>query len=114
MEFARNIESKHCLNGDVPGISGFAEYQPGGRVKIDVINRYPFRLDTIQAAVCPEATVTPESRVLLQVGTAPVAAFSSLFHRYFTFCEDFIAAVEKDLPFYLAGLLYFGSRTGSF
>jgi hypothetical protein len=70
-------------------MSGFAEYQSGGRVKIDVINRDPFSLNAIKAAVCPEATVTAESRVFLEVGTTSVAAVSSLFHCYFTFYEEF-------------------------
>ena len=51
-------------------------------MKIDVIKRYPFSLDAIKAAVCPEATVTAESRVLLEAGSTPVAAFSSFFHCY--------------------------------
>jgi len=58
-------------------------------VKIDVVNRDPFSLDAIKAAVCPEATVTPESRVFLEVGTTPVTAFSSLFHCYFTFNKEY-------------------------
>ena len=73
----------HC------GISGFAEHKSGGRVKIDVIKRDPFSLDAIEAAICPEATVTPESRVLLEVATTPVAAFSSFFHCYFTFNKEY-------------------------
>ena len=70
-------------------MSGFAEHQSGGRMKIDVINRDPLSLNAIKAAVCPEATVTPESRVLPEVATTPVAAFSSLFHCYFTFNKEY-------------------------
>jgi hypothetical protein len=47
-----------------PG-SGFTEYQPGGRVEIDVTNRDPFRLDTVQSPVCPETPVTPETEIFL-------------------------------------------------
>jgi hypothetical protein len=64
------------LSGGPCGISGFAEHEPGGRVKIDVIKRDPFSLDAIKAAVCPEATVTAESRVLLEAVSTSVAAFS--------------------------------------
>jgi hypothetical protein len=28
-------------------VSGFTEYQPGGRVEVDVTNRNPFRLDAV-------------------------------------------------------------------
>ena len=82
--FAVTMMYQERLSGLVSGcpcdISGFAEHESGGRVKIDVIKRDPFSLDAIKTAVCPEATVTPESRVLLEAGTTPVAAFSSLFH----------------------------------
>ena len=47
-----------------PG-SGLTEYQPGGRVEIDVTNRDPFRLDTVQSPVCPETPVTPETVIFL-------------------------------------------------
>jgi hypothetical protein len=77
------------LSASTCGISGFAEHEPGGRVKIDVIKRDPFSLDAIEAAVCPEATVTPEPRILLEVATTPVIAFSSLFHCYFTFNKEY-------------------------
>jgi hypothetical protein len=77
------LSDGHC------GISGFAEHKSGGRVKIDVIKRDPFSLDAIKAAVCPETAVTPESRILVEVGATPVTAFSSLFHCYFTFNEEY-------------------------
>ena len=47
-----------------PG-SGFTEYQPGGRVEIDMTNRDPFRLDAVQTPVCPETPVTPETVIFL-------------------------------------------------
>lgn len=95
---------KDCqdLNGDPGGISGFAEHEPGGRVKIDVINRDPFSLDAIKTAVSPEATVTPGFRVFLDAGTTPIDAFSALFHCYITFTKDFSTAMGKDLTFCLA------------
>ena len=70
-------------------MSGFAEHQSGGRMKIDVINRDPLSLNAIKAAVCPEATVAAESDVFLEIGSTPVATLSSFFHYYFTFDEEF-------------------------
>ena len=102
------------LSGDPCSKSGFAEHEPGGRVKINVINRDPFSLDAIKTAVSPEATVTPGFRVFLDAGTTPIDAFSALFHCYITFTKDFSTAMGKDLTFCLAGLLYFGARTGTF
>jgi hypothetical protein len=69
-------------------MSGFTEHQSSGRMKIDVIKRDPFSLNAIKAAVCPEATIAPESHVFLEIGSTPVATLSSFFHYYFTFDEE--------------------------
>jgi hypothetical protein len=64
--------------------SAFTEYQPRGRVEVYMVNRDPFRLDTIQSPVCPEATVTSELAIFFKITAAPVGMFSAFFHCYYS------------------------------
>jgi hypothetical protein len=64
--------------------SGLAEYKPRCRVQIDVIDRNPLRLDTVQSPVCTEAPVTPETTVFAEIAATPVGAFPAFFHCYYS------------------------------
>jgi hypothetical protein len=60
--------------------SGFAEYQACHRVNVDVVDRYPFHLDVVQAAIWLYAPATCVQSILLLIIAASLGRCSSLVH----------------------------------
>ena len=57
-----------------------AEYQPGYRMYPDVIDGYPFHLDTVQPAVRPVAAVAAKQEILLVVIGTAIDSLPSVVH----------------------------------
>jgi hypothetical protein len=95
------------------GESGLAEYQSCGRVQIDVIYRYPFRLDTVQSPVRPEAPVASEAAVFPEITATPVGAFPAFLHCYYSFPISKVPCYQRASPIKLVKYIVPRSQTAS-
>lgn len=70
-----------------PAASGLTEHQPCSRMKADVVEGDPLRLDAVEPPVCPKTAVTPEADVFFKITAASIGSVSALFHCHFIHVE---------------------------